>query len=98
MRDDTLIYLLLDHMVHLKNSNQHLKIEHFYIKTEISSFSGKKKKYREVWPSLPSVLTTACPGSIAAVLLEWSRVLPLTPAPSHMLHSFLLPAWLLWVV
>lgn len=43
MRDDTLIYLLLDHMVHLKNSNQHLKIEHFYIKTEISSFSGKKK-------------------------------------------------------
>ena len=25
MRDDTLIYLLLDHMVHLKNSNQHLK-------------------------------------------------------------------------
>ena len=44
MRDDTLIYLLLDHMVHLKNSNQHLKIEHFYIKTEISSFSWKKKK------------------------------------------------------
>ena len=47
MRDDTLIYLLLDHMVHLKNSNQHLKIEHFYIKTEISSFSWKKKKKKK---------------------------------------------------
>ena len=36
---DTLIYVLLDYMVHFKNLNQHLKIGHFCIKTEISSFS-----------------------------------------------------------
>ena len=90
-RDDTLICLLLDHMVHLKNSNQHLKIEHFYIKTEISSFSWKKKTGRSSQACLPSWQQ---PAQAALQLSSWNGAgFFRSPQPrlTCSIHSFYLP-------
>lgn len=63
----TLIYILLAHMVHLKNLNQHLKIGQFCIKTEIPSFSwwGEEGLAK---PSLPSVIDSGLPKQCSCPL------------------------------